>query len=293
MENMEMTMKKMNDSGYVKPKKPIPWASYLGSALLIAGSLIMLLPLVWLFTTAFKSPSELSVFPPTLLPQKPTVQNFINAFSSAPFNKYFFNSLGMATISTVGILLTSSLAGYVFAKFKFKGLSLLFSLIVATAIIPFEIYMTPLYMQMNSLGLINTFTGMVFPNMIMSFGIFFMRQTIVQQIPDELMEAARVEGAGEWKIFFSVVVPLLRSTMGALGIFAFLEGWNAFVWPLLIVNNQSLYTMELGLAMFQSTFTTDISLVSSGSLVSVIPILIVYLVLRKQIMQSIAATGLK
>jgi multiple sugar transport system permease protein len=153
--------------------------------------------------------------------------------------------------------------------------------------------MIPLYLEMNSLGLVNKFAGMVMPYLIMSFGLFFMRQTVIQQIPDELLEAARVEGASEWMIFFKMILPLLKSPMAALGIFAFLDGWNAFVWPLLIVSSKRLYNMELGLAMFQSTYNVNVSLIAAGSLISIIPILTVFILFRKQIMQSIATTGLK
>ena len=264
-------------------RKTINIGGIVGAALLCIGSIIMLAPFLWLLSAAFKDPSELNIWPPTFLPKQLKFENFVDAFSAAPFGRYFLNSFLVASITTAGILITSSLAGYIFAKFHYKWLDVCFTLILGTAIIPFEIYMIPLYLQMNQLNLVNRFLGMVLPNMIMSFGIFFMRQTIIQQIPDELIEAARVEGASEWKIFLQLIMPLLRSTMAALGIFAFLEGWNAFVWPLLIVSSKELYTMELGLAMFQSTFSIDISLVSAGSLVSIIPILIVFVVFRKQI----------
>ncbi|MEN6314864.1 MAG: carbohydrate ABC transporter permease [Clostridiaceae bacterium] len=277
----------------VNKKSKIDCGGIIGIILLAVGSIVMVFPFLWLISTALKNPTELKIWPPTLIPKQFNFNNFIGVFKAAPFERYFLNSFLLAAFSTLGILFSSSLAGYIFAKFHYKWLNFFFAIIVGTAIIPFEIYMIPLYLQMNSLGLVNKFLGMVMPNLVMSFGLFFMRQTIVQQIPDELMEAARVEGASEWRIFFSLILPLLRSTMAALGIFAFLEGWNSFVWPLLIVSSKGLYNMELGLAMFQSTYTIDVSLISAGSLISVIPIFIVFILLRKQIMQSIATTGLK
>jgi len=277
----------------VNGKVEINFGAILGIILLAIGAIIMVFPFLYLLSAAFKAPTELKIWPPTLLPEHINIENFRDVFKAAPFGIYMLNSFLMATFSTIGILLTSALAGYIFAKFHYKWLNFFFALVVATAIIPFEIYMIPLYLQMNDLGLVNTFLGMVMPNLVMSFGLFFMRQTIVQQIPDELLEAARVEGASEWRIFFQVVLPLLGSTMAALGVFAFLEGWNAFIWPLLVASKKTLYTMELGLAMFQSTFSVNVSMVAAGSLISIIPIFIVFVFMRKQIMQSIASTGLK
>ena len=143
------------------------------------------------------------------------------------------------------------------------------------------------------LNLINTYPGLLLPNLVMSFGIFFMRQAVIQQIPDELQEAARVEGASEWRIFFQIVLPLISSTLAALGIFCFMNGWNAFVWPLLVASSSRLFTMELGLANFQTAYSLDINLISAGSLISIAPVLIVFLFLRKQIITSISITGMK
>jgi multiple sugar transport system permease protein len=246
-----------------------------------------------MFTTAFKTPTELNIWPPSFLPKSFDLQNFRAVFTAAPFHKYFMNSVLMAVISSLSIVLTSTLAGYIFAKFNFFGKNVLFSFILATAIVPFEIYMIPLYMQMQQLSLVNTFLGLVMPYFVMSFGIFFMRQNIIQQIPDEIVESARVEGASEWRIFAQILMPLCYAPMSALGIFAFIEAWNSFVWPLLIVNVKELYTMELGLAMFQSSFGIDISVISAGSLMSIAPILLVFIFLRRYILDSISMTGIK
>jgi multiple sugar transport system permease protein len=269
------------------------WEGIAGTILMALGSVVMVFPFLWLFSTAFKNPAELNLWPPAIIPKQFTIDNFSGVFKAASFGIYFLNSVLMAVISTSAILFSSALGGYICGKFHYKWLNVFFAAIVGTAIIPFEIYMIPLYLEMNSLGLVNKFAGMVMPYLIMSFGLFFMRQTVIQQIPDELLEAARVEGASEWMIFFKMILPLLKSPMAALGIFAFLDGWNAFVWPLLIVSSKRLYNMELGLAMFQSTYNVNVSLIAAGSLISIIPILTVFILFRKQIMQSIATTGLK
>ncbi|HEX7056295.1 MAG TPA: carbohydrate ABC transporter permease [Bacilli bacterium] len=263
------------------------------SVCLAVGAFFMLIPFLWMLSTAFKTPAELNIWPPKFLPNTLAWDNFVGVFKAAPFELYFLNSLLMAAISASCIVLTSTVAGYIFAKFRFFGRDALFALILATAIVPFEIYMIPLYLQMRALDLVNTFLGLVMPYFIMSFGIFFMRQNIMQQIPDEIIESARVEGASEWRTLFQVVMPLCAPPMSALGIFAFIEAWNSFVWPLLVVNVKELYTMELGLAMFQSSFGIDISVVSAGSLISITPILLVFIFLRRRILDSISRTGLK
>jgi len=260
---------------------------------LIVFAIVMSMPFVWMISTAFKTPPELNDWPPTLLPEQLQLDNFRQVFASAPFERYFLNSLGMASISSLSIIATSTVAGYIFAKFRFIGSALMFSLMLATAIVPFEIYMIPLYLQVKELNMVNTFPGLTMPYLVMSFGIFFMRQNAMQQIPDELIESARVEGASEWRTFGSVVVPQLRSPMSALGIFAFIEAWNAFVWPLLVANEKSHFTMELGLAMFQSSFTIAINVMTAGSVISILPILTVYLFLRRSIIESISLTGIK
>ncbi|TDF92007.1 carbohydrate ABC transporter permease [Paenibacillus piri] len=257
------------------------------------GAVVMVIPFLWMVATAFKTPAEINAWPPTFIPKQFNFNNFAAVFETAPFHIYFLNSLKMASLSAVAIVFTSLIAGFIFAKYKYFGLTFVFSLFLATAIVPFEIYMIPLYMQMQQLGLLNKFGGLVLPYLVMSFGIFFMRQNVIQQIPDEMLESARVEGASEWGIFFRLVIPLMIAPMSALGIFSFIEAWNAFVWPLLVVGDKSMFTMELGLAMFQSSFSIDMSVMSAGSVISVIPILVVFIFLRRHIIQSVSMTGSK
>lgn len=261
--------------------------------LLTLGAVIMVIPFIWMFLTAFKTTAELNQWPPTILPQTWRFENFADVFRTAPFTKYFLNSCIMATISTIAILYTSTMAGYIFAKYRFFGKTAIFGVILATAIVPFEVYMIPVFMQLRELELADTMGGLVAPYLVMSFGIFFMRQNISALVPDELIEAARADGASEFRIFFQIVLPMLGSSLAALGIFAFLEAWNAYVWPLIVVNSGALFTMELGLSQFQSAFTLNIPLVTAGSLISILPILIVYIILRRQILDSFATTGLK
>lgn len=261
--------------------------------LLSFGAIIMILPFIWMLSTSLKLPEDVLAWPPEFIPPKVTMSNYVGVFETAPFQRFFLNSVLVATLATLSVLFTSVLAGFVFAKYRFRGRNFLFILILATAMIPFETYMIPLYLTMKGLHLINTYWGLAGPYLIMSFGIFFMRQTISASIPDELIDAARIDGCAEWRIFAQIVVPLSRSPLGALGIFAFMQTWAAFIWPLLITSSKELWTMELGLGMFQKRFTVDYGLISAGSVLSILPVLIVFLMLRRNIIRGITLSGMK
>lgn len=262
-------------------------------ALLVLGAAIMVLPMMWMLATSFKPPTEVAVWPPLLLPRAPTLANYAGVFAVAPFGRFFLNSVGISLVATICVIVTSVLAGAVFAKYRFPGRGALFMCILATAIVPFESYIIPLYMQLIPLGWINTYQGIVLPYLIMSFGIFLLRQHIGSTIPDELLEAARADGASEWWILLRVITPLSTSAISAIGIFAFIQAWAAFIWPLLIANDQSLFNMELGLTVFQFRFSTDYGKLMAGSVLSVTPMLIVFLLLRRRIIESVALTGVK
>jgi multiple sugar transport system permease protein len=261
--------------------------------LLLTGSVIMVLPFVWMLSTSLKPPYEVLSWPPQLVPKTFTLMNYATVFQTAPFVRFFMNSVLMASVSTLSIMLTSALAGYVFGKFSFPGKNFLFILTLATAMVPLEVYMIPLYMSMVGMGWVNKFIGLVAPYLIMSYGIFFMRQNIVATIPDDLLDAARIDGASEFSIFVRVVFPMLTGPSGALAIFAFMQTWAAFIWPLIITSSRELWTMELGLGMFQYRFTVDLGPINAGSMLSIIPVLIVFLIMRKNIIQGITLTGMK
>ncbi len=265
----------------------------LQQAVLIFGSVIMVLPFIWMLSTSLKPPTEVISWPPRFIPLHPTLENYATVFQTAPFHLFFLNSLMMASVSTISILLTSTLAGFVFGKYRFPGRGFLFILILATAMVPFETYMIPLYLVMKDLKFINTFPGLVAPYLIMSYGIFFMRQNVIASLPDELIDAARIDGANEWRMYWQLVVPLLRGAMGALGIFAFMQTWAAFIWPLIITSNRQLWTMELGLGMFQFRYSVELGPINAGSMLSILPVLLVFVVLRRNIVRGIALTGMK
>jgi len=260
---------------------------------LILGAGFMLLPMLWMLATSFKPPREIAVWPPQLLPDAPTLDNYTGLFQAAPFLRFFGNSVFISVASTVSVVITSLLAGAMFAKYQFPGRAFLFMLVLATAIVPFEAYMIPLYIELVRLHWINTYIGIILPTLVMSFGIFLVRQHMASAIPDELLEAARVDGASEWWTFTRVLVPLSGNAMSAVGIFAFIQGWAAFIWPLLVANNQLLFNMEVGLSAFQFKFSADYGKMMAGSTFSTVPMLVVFLLLRRRIIENMALTGIK
>jgi multiple sugar transport system permease protein len=255
-------------------------------------ALFTVLPCVWILATAFKTAAEINMWPPTFLPHAPTLENFRQLLHETPFLRYVLNSVVIATGSTLSIMLTSSLGGFVFAKYHFPLRGTLFMIILASATIPLEAYMVPLYILVFKTHMLNTFAALIFPLMIMSFGIFFMRQ-VIMGIPDDLLEAARIDGANEWWIYLRIILYLSKSGLMAIGVFSFTQAWANFIWPLVVVSSGSMYTTELGLAEYQRAFFTEYGPIAAGAVISIIPMLLVFALLRRHIMQGIATSGMK
>ena len=262
-------------------------------AVLVAGGLVMIFPIFWLVSMSFRPAAELSLVPPPLLPVNPTLANYEKVFAAAPMLLYLWNSLVFACVSTFFIVLTSSTAGYIFGKFRFPGNNFLFMLVLATAIVPFEIYMVPLFLQMNALHLVNTPLGLFLPYLVLSYGIFFMRQNVIASVPDELLDAARIDGMSERGIMVRLVPRLLSPAISALTILAFIQAWTAFIWPLLILNEPKYFPMELGLSQFANSFAVNYGVTSAGAVIAVLPTMIAFLFLRRRIVEGITLTGLK
>ncbi|MCC2608779.1 carbohydrate ABC transporter permease [Neorhizobium petrolearium] len=262
-------------------------------AFLIVVSLLMLLPLVFLVANAFKTPAEMLAWPPTIIPRDPTLENFSAVLGETPLLRWIGNSLAFAILSTLAIVATSAIAGYIFGKFRFGTLNVIFALFLATAIVPFEVYMIPLYFQAKSLGILNSVWGLLLGYLVMSFGIFLIRQNVIHSIPDELLEAARIDGAGEFWIFLHIVLPLLRGALSALAVLAFFQAWTAFAWPMIVATTRTSYTIEVGLALFQTGFTVDLGRLSAASATVLIPSILLFVILRRNFVQGVASTGLK
>ncbi|KQW79201.1 sugar ABC transporter permease [Devosia sp. Root413D1] len=255
--------------------------------------LLMILPLVLLVANAFKTPQEMLSWPPTVIPAQPTLANIEAVLADTPLLRWIFNSFSFALLSAIAILITSTIAGYILAKFPSRAMSVLFAIILATAIVPFEVYMIPLYFQAQSMGLLNSVWGLLLGYLVMSFGIFLIRQNVIHSIPDELLEAARIDGAGEIWIFIRIVVPLLRGALGALFVLAFFQAWTAFAWPLIVATTKDSYTIEVGLALFQTGFTVDLGRLSAASAIVLVPSVALFVFLRRNFVQGVASTGLK
>lgn len=256
-------------------------------------ALLMLFPLFWLIGTAFKSPTEnIFSFPPQLLPAQPTLENFKAVWQAYPFNNYLFNS-GIVAIFSVGLnLLFCALAAYPLARLDFTGKKIIFTLVITTIIIPFQIVMIPLYIFAVNLGLRNTYLGLILPNIASAFGIFLLRQAF-QGVPQELEEAARIDGCSELGIWWHIMIPAIKPALVTLAIFVFIGSWSDFLWPLIILDRPEYYTLPLGVANLAGAFSLDWRLVAAGSVISIAPILIIFLILQKYIVSTDIGSGVK
>lgn len=263
--------------------------------LLGAIAFLMLFPLFWLFSTALKSPAEdLFQFPPQFIPAQPTLRNFVSVWQAFPFAQYLWNSTLLATL-TVGLnLLFCSLAAYPLARLQFRGREVIFSLVVATIMIPFQIVMIPLYVLMVQLGLKGSYLGLLLPSLASAFGIFLMRQAF-QGVPKELEEAARMDGCSELGIWWHVMIPAVRPALSTLAIFVFIGSWSDFLWPLvmLIDSPPENHTLPIGVAFLAGSMSLDWRLVSAGAVLSIVPILLFFLVLQRYIVPTDAGSGVK
>jgi multiple sugar transport system permease protein len=259
---------------------------------LIAGAVVMLAPLGWMVLASFKTLPEILAFPPTWLPEQVNLDNYRAVFETADFAKYFLNSVIIAVISVGSVLLTSSLAGYAFAKFTFPGHNVLFIGVLATLMIPFQVRVIPLYVLASELHLLNTYAGLVMPTLVDAFGVFLMRQYMLS-IPSELIESARVDSAGEIRIFFSIVLPLCKPALSALTIFTLVVSWESFLWPLLVASTPDMYTLPLGLAQFAGRFVDRTDLQMAAATMTVLPLLVAFLFMQKRFIEGMATTGMK
>ena len=256
-------------------------------------AIIMLFPLLWLISTSLKSPTE-NIFqsPPQLLPSQPTSDNFVRVWQTNPFGQYLFNSTLIAVL-TVGLnLLFCALAAYPLARLEFPGRDWIFTVIVSTIMIPFQIVMIPLYILTVQLGIRNTYIGVIFPAIASAFGIFLLRQAF-QGVPKEMEEAARIDGCSELGLWWHVMLPAIRPALVTLAIFVFIGSWSDFLWPLIVLDRPELYTLPLGVAILAGTFSLDWRLIAAGSVISITPVLLFFLFLQRYIVPTEAGSGVK
>ena len=263
-------------------------ALYVGVTL---GAVAMLFPFLWTVVTSI-TPSGTLAGGPTLLVSDPTLDAYRELFEAMPMGRIVLNSFGIAIASTLLQLVTGSMAAYAFGRMEFRGRNVLFGLYLATLMIPLQVLVVPLFIQMTLLDLNDTYAALLAPSIASAFGIFLVKQA-VEGVPRELDEAATLDGAGHLRIFATIVVPLVRPALATLAVFAFMSSWNSFLWPLVVIRSPELMTLPLGLATLRGQFTTEWDVVMAGSVVSIVPIALVYLLAQRHIINGMAHSGLK
>lgn len=260
---------------------------------LTLGLILMIIPFLWMVVSSIKPEAEVRAIPPTWWPQTVTLENYESLFRRLDFPVYFLNSTLVALAVTVGNVMFGAMLGYALAKLDFPGKRAMFALVLVTLMIPGVVTFVPLFILTTNLGLTNTLTGMFLPFLAGPIGVFLMRQ-FISGLPDELIQAARVDGAGELRIFFSVILPLCGPALATLGILTFLSSWNNFLWPLVVAQTEDKYTLPVALALYSvGQNATQYGLLLAGAVVVVIPVITVFLVLQRYIMQGISMTGIK
>ncbi len=267
--------------------------SILVTGVLAVGLLLIVTPFVWMLLSSFKTNEELAARPPTWLPNEPTSANYASLFEQLDFARYFTNSAVVAGLVTVANLVFCSMLGYALAKLSFPGRRALFGLVMGTLLVPSAVTLVPMFVLMSRLNLVNTFPALILPFAAGPFGVFLMRQ-FMRQIPDELLDAGRVDGAGEFYLFWRVAMPLCGPALATLGILTFLASWNNFIWPLVVTTDQEMFTLPVALANFATDPNhPEPGVLMAGSAVLVLPVLAVFLVLQQFFTRGIAMTGLK
>lgn len=262
--------------------------------ILLAGCAFTLVPFIWMIGTSFKSGTEIIRLPPTFLPEKPTLQSYLTIFNdpAVPLARFYLNSIIVTASIVLMVLFTSSLAGYVFAKFRFFGKDVAFTLILATMMIPFQVTMIPMYLILVRMGITDSLAGLIVPGATSAFGIFLMRQ-FVESIPSELIDAARIDGAAEFGIFVRVILPQMGSALATLGIFQFMATWNDYLWPLIVLTSTEKRTLPVMLSWYNTQHGSRYDLTMAASVLVILPILLIYFMFQRWVVQGIVLTGFK
>jgi multiple sugar transport system permease protein len=266
--------------------------TFIVNALLVITALLTVMPLVWMFSASLMPTGEATLFPPRFLPSVPTITHYRELFIRMNFGRSFTNSMIIAAAITTFSLLLNSMAGYAFAKLRFSGRDKLFNLLVAALVIPTQVGMLPLFLILKSVHLVNSYWGVIFPSMATIFGIFLIRQFMLS-IPDDLLDAARIDGAGEFRIYWSIVMPLARPVLVTLAIFMFMSAWNDFMWPLIVLTDDAKYTLPVAVANLVGEHVQDTELMMASSVLTVLPVLILFLALQRHYIAGIMVGSVK
>ncbi len=261
---------------------------------LILGSFVMIIPFAWMISTSFKGTSEIFTFPPVWIPKEPTLRGYVRLLTNnrMPFLAFFKNSLFITVIVVIFQVSTSACAGYAFAKLKFKGKQVLFIGYLATMMIPVHATLVPTFMVMKELGLVDTHMALILPNIVSVFGTFLLKQ-FFETVPQSLIEAAKMDGATPGRVFVSIALPLSKPSLATLAIFVMLSTWNDYIRPLIFLNTLNKYTLPLGLALLNGTFTTDWAVLMAGTTLAVVPVLIAYILAQDYFVKGVMLSGIK
>ncbi|WP_339323302.1 carbohydrate ABC transporter permease [Paenibacillus sp. FSL W8-0194] len=268
------------------------WLDTAVTALLTVAACVMLVPYLWMVLSSFKGNMDIISGSGGFWPKHPSLDGYRTVFADAPFGVWLLNSAVTSVIITAATLFTSALAGYVFAKHQFRGKRIWFLLILATMMIPFQVIMIPTYLITAKLGLVNNLAAIVLPNLVSSYGVFLAKQ-FIEEIPNDLLEAARIDGAGELKLMVRIIAPLIFPMLSALGIFTFMNAWNNYLWPLIVLNDTEKMTVPLALVYFNGTHVVNYNVVMSAAVLITIPVIVVFLIFQKQFVKGLTMTGMK
>lgn len=258
--------------------------------LLFIFGIAMIFPFIWMIATSLKSGVE--VFSLSLMPKNPSMKNYLRLVSNGNFPYWFINSLYVGLVVTISVLFFDSLVGFTLSKYSFRGKQLIFVLILSTMMIPTEMLVIPWYIMSSGLGWLDSYWGILFPGLMSGFGTFLMK-SFFEGVPDDLLDAGRIDGLSEFAIFARIAMPLVKPALSALAIFSFIGNWNAFLWPLIVVNKIRRYTLPIGLSFFNGEFQNQWEMVMTGASVATVPVFIIFLIFQRQIVQGIALTGVK
>lgn len=278
--------------GWLSKTRP-PSAVAIGRVtILCLGALVVMAPVVWAVLSSFKSPAELAQRPPALLPQEFSLRNYADALGKFRFLQYLLNSIIATAGATAVTLIINSLAAFALSKYNFRGRDLIFIIMLSTIMVPLQVILIPVYQMLARLGLVNSLWGLIIPPAATPTGVFLLRQYMLT-IPDELIEAARIDGARDLTIFLKIVLPLSLPALSVLAIFSVMWRWNDFLWPLLVAQREELYTLPLAIARFNSELVVPFNLVLAASVLSMVPVFVAFLFLQRQIVAGISQTGIR
>lgn len=275
-----------------RPRRQPDVPTILSYACLVVGSAVMFLPVLWVALSSFKGLNEIYRIPPTFLPEQWITTNYTGALERFPFLRYLLNSVTVTVVATLITLSINSMAAFALSKYRFRGRDATFLIILGTLMIPLQVIMLPVYLVIAALGMANTLWGIIIPPAATPTGVFLLRQYMLT-IPDELLEAARIDGAGEFRIYWQVILPLTVPALAVLTVFSIMWRWNDFLWPLIVINQDRFFTLQLALARFRGELVTDWHYVLAMTVLSILPITLVFAFLQRYLVSGIATTGLK